>query len=156
TYDLQPEMSAPDVTDKLVAAIDAGRFDVVVVNYANADMVGHTGDLDAAIKAVETIDRCLGRLADAVTRAGGALLITRSRQYRDHARSRDRRAAYGAHDQSGADPARQSAARHRRAERWPALRCRADALAAPAPASAQGDDRTRPSRAQRACSGLSD
>jgi 2,3-bisphosphoglycerate-independent phosphoglycerate mutase len=76
TYDLQPEMSAPEVTAKLVAAIDAGRFDVVVVNYANADMVGHTGDLKAAIEAVETVDRCLGRLADAVTRSGGALLIT--------------------------------------------------------------------------------
>ncbi len=76
TYDLQPEMSAREVTDKLVEAIDAGRFDVVVVNYANADMVGHTGDLKAAIKAVETVDDCLGRLADAVTRAGGTLLIT--------------------------------------------------------------------------------
>jgi len=76
TYDLQPEMSAPEVTDKLVEAINAGRFDVVVVNYANADMVGHTGDLKAAVKAVETVDRCLGRLAEAVTRAGGSLLIT--------------------------------------------------------------------------------
>jgi 2,3-bisphosphoglycerate-independent phosphoglycerate mutase len=76
TYDLQPEMSAPEVTDRLVEAIDAGRFDVVVVNYANADMVGHTGDLQAAIKAVETVDHCLGRLADAITRAGGTLLIT--------------------------------------------------------------------------------
>ena len=76
TYDLKPEMSAPEVTDKLVEAIDAGRFDVIVVNYANTDMVGHTGDLQAAIRAVETVDRCLGRLADAVTRAGGTLLIT--------------------------------------------------------------------------------
>jgi 2,3-bisphosphoglycerate-independent phosphoglycerate mutase len=76
TYDLQPEMSAPQVTDKLVDAIDNGRFDVIVVNYANTDMVGHTGDLQAAIKAVETVDHCLGRLADAVERAGGTLLIT--------------------------------------------------------------------------------
>src|SRR5262249_7216286 len=76
TYDLKPEMSAYEVTDKLVEAIDAGRFDVIVVNFANTDMVGHTGDLRAAIKAVEAVDRCLGRLADAVTRAGGALLIT--------------------------------------------------------------------------------
>jgi 2,3-bisphosphoglycerate-independent phosphoglycerate mutase len=76
TYDLQPEMSAPEVTDKLVGAIDAGRFDVIVVNYANTDMVGHTGDLQAAIKAVETVDRCLGLLAEAVARAGGTLLIT--------------------------------------------------------------------------------
>jgi 2,3-bisphosphoglycerate-independent phosphoglycerate mutase len=76
TYDLKPEMSAPEVTDKLVAAIDEGRFDVVVVNYANTDMVGHTGDIAAAVKAVETVDRCLGRLGEAVTRAGGTLLVT--------------------------------------------------------------------------------
>jgi 2,3-bisphosphoglycerate-independent phosphoglycerate mutase len=76
TYDLKPEMSAHEVTDRLVEAIDSGRFDVVVVNYANTDMVGHSGDLTAAIKAVETVDRCLGRLADAVKRAGGTLLIT--------------------------------------------------------------------------------
>jgi 2,3-bisphosphoglycerate-independent phosphoglycerate mutase len=76
TYDQQPEMSAPEVTDKVVEAIAAHRFDVIVLNYANADMVGHTGRLDAAIKAVETIDRCLGRLASAVEKAGGTLVIT--------------------------------------------------------------------------------
>jgi 2,3-bisphosphoglycerate-independent phosphoglycerate mutase len=76
TYDLQPEMSAPEVTDKLVAAIDSGKFDVIVVNYANGDMVGHTGILAAAITAVEAIDLCLGRLNQAVLRAGGNLLIT--------------------------------------------------------------------------------
>ena len=76
TYDLKPEMSAPEVTDELVAAIDARRFDVIIVNYANTDMVGHSGDIAAAIKAVEAVDQSLGRLADAVTRAGGALLIT--------------------------------------------------------------------------------
>jgi 2,3-bisphosphoglycerate-independent phosphoglycerate mutase len=76
TYDLQPEMSAPEVTDKLVAAIENDRFDLIVVNYANTDMVGHTGDLDAAIRAVETVDRCLGRVAKSVRAAGGALLIT--------------------------------------------------------------------------------
>ena len=76
TYDQKPEMSAPEVTDKLVEAIDQGRFDVVIVNFANTDMVGHTGNIAAAVKAVEAVDRCLGRLADAVTRAGGALLIT--------------------------------------------------------------------------------
>ena len=76
TYDLQPEMSAPEVTDKVVAAIGSGRFDVVVLNYANTDMVGHTGDLAAAIKAVETVDGCLGRLASAVEQAGGTLVIT--------------------------------------------------------------------------------
>ncbi len=76
TYDLQPEMSAPEVTDRLVAAIDSGKFDLVVVNYANTDMVGHSGNITAAIKAVEAVDACLGRLRDAVSRAGGAMLIT--------------------------------------------------------------------------------
>ena len=76
TYDLKPEMSAYEVTDRLVEAIDSGAFDFVVVNYANTDMVGHSGDLAATIKAVEAVDRCLGRLAEAVERAGGTLLIT--------------------------------------------------------------------------------
>ena len=76
TYDLKPEMSAYEVTDELVAAIESGRFDLVVVNYANGDMVGHSGKLDAAIAAVEAVDTCLGRLSEAVTAAGGQLLIT--------------------------------------------------------------------------------
>jgi len=76
TYDQQPEMSAPEVTDKVVEAIRSGHFDVVVLNYANTDMVGHTGKLDAAIKAVETVDACLGRLSEAVEQAGGTLVIT--------------------------------------------------------------------------------
>ena len=76
TYDLQPEMSAFEVTDKLVAAIRSGKFDLIVVNYANTDMVGHTGDLNAAIKSVEAVDTCLGRLRDAVIESGGAMLIT--------------------------------------------------------------------------------
>jgi 2,3-bisphosphoglycerate-independent phosphoglycerate mutase len=76
TYDLQPEMAAPEVTDKLVDAIASGRFDLIVVNYANGDMVGHTGVLPAAIKAAETIDTCLGRLENAVSDAGGVLLVT--------------------------------------------------------------------------------
>jgi 2,3-bisphosphoglycerate-independent phosphoglycerate mutase len=76
TYDQQPEMSAPELTDKVVEAITAHRFDVIVLNYANTDMVGHTGRLDAAVKAVETVDACLGRLSEAVERAGGTLVIT--------------------------------------------------------------------------------
>ncbi|MGH6767896.1 MAG: 2,3-bisphosphoglycerate-independent phosphoglycerate mutase [Xanthobacteraceae bacterium] len=76
TYDLQPEMSAPELTGKVVAAIDSGKYDLIVLNYANPDMVGHTGSLPAAIKAVETVDAGLGRIADAVERAGGALLVT--------------------------------------------------------------------------------
>jgi 2,3-bisphosphoglycerate-independent phosphoglycerate mutase len=76
TYDRQPQMSAPEVTDKIVDAIRTGRFDVIVLNYANADMVGHTGDIDAAMKAVETVDACLGRLSKAAEEAGGTLVIT--------------------------------------------------------------------------------
>ncbi|HWT97893.1 MAG TPA: 2,3-bisphosphoglycerate-independent phosphoglycerate mutase [Terriglobales bacterium] len=76
TYDLKPEMSADEVTDKLVAAIDSDQFDLVVVNFANTDMVGHSGILGAAIKAVEAVDRCLGRLRAAVDAKGGALVIT--------------------------------------------------------------------------------
>ncbi|MGE0717154.1 MAG: 2,3-bisphosphoglycerate-independent phosphoglycerate mutase [Alphaproteobacteria bacterium] len=76
TYDLQPEMSAPEVTDRLVEAIGSGRFDLVVVNYANADMVGHSGLLPAAVKAVEAVDACLGRLEAAVRQAGGVMLVT--------------------------------------------------------------------------------
>ncbi len=76
TYDLKPEMSAYEVTDKLVAAIQSGKYDLVIVNYANPDMVGHTGIMAAAIAAVEAVDACLGRLRDAVEKAGGVLLIT--------------------------------------------------------------------------------
>jgi 2,3-bisphosphoglycerate-independent phosphoglycerate mutase len=76
TYDLKPEMSAPEVTDKLIEAIGSGKFDLIVVNYANSDMVGHTGNLDAAIKAIEALDAALGRLMDAVKKAGGVLFVT--------------------------------------------------------------------------------
>lgn len=76
TYDLQPEMSAREVTDKLVAAIESGKYDLIVVNYANTDMVGHSGDLTAAMKAVEAVDACLGRLKTAIDITGGAMLIT--------------------------------------------------------------------------------
>ena len=76
TYDLKPEMSAPEVTDRLVEAIGSGKFDLIVVNYANTDMVGHTGDLQAATRAVEAVDACLGRLMEAVKKAGGVLFVT--------------------------------------------------------------------------------
>src|SRR6185436_15834006 len=76
TYDLKPEMSAPEVTDKLVAAIESGTFDFIVVNYANTDMVGHTGELAAAIKAVRAVDYAIGRIEAAVRAAGGAMIIT--------------------------------------------------------------------------------
>jgi 2,3-bisphosphoglycerate-independent phosphoglycerate mutase len=76
TYDLQPEMSAPELTDRAVEAIDSGKYDLIVLNFANPDMVGHTGSLPAAIRAVETVDTGLGRIAEAITRQGGALLAT--------------------------------------------------------------------------------
>ena len=76
TYDRQPEMSAPEVTDRLVAAIESGDYDAIVCNYANADMVGHTGDFDAAVRAVEAVDDCLGRVVAAVEATGGHCLIT--------------------------------------------------------------------------------
>jgi 2,3-bisphosphoglycerate-independent phosphoglycerate mutase len=76
TYDLQPDMSAPELTDKAVDAIKSNKYDLIILNYANPDMVGHTGSLPAAIKAVETVDAGLDRIAEAVQKAGGALLIT--------------------------------------------------------------------------------
>jgi 2,3-bisphosphoglycerate-independent phosphoglycerate mutase len=76
TYDLQPEMSAPELTDKAVEAIRSGKYGLIVLNYANADMVGHTGSLPAAIKAVQAVDAGLGRLAEAVQTVRGAMLVT--------------------------------------------------------------------------------
>ena len=76
TYDLQPEMSAFLITDEVVGAIATGKYDVIILNYANLDMVGHTGVFKAAVRAVEAIDQCIGRVFDAVTRAGGLLIIT--------------------------------------------------------------------------------
>jgi 2,3-bisphosphoglycerate-independent phosphoglycerate mutase len=76
TYDLKPEMSAAGIADAVVKAVEDGTFDVVIVNFANADMVGHSGKLEPTIKAVETVDGCLARMESAVRAKGGALLIT--------------------------------------------------------------------------------
>ena len=76
TYDMKPEMSAYQVTDKVLKAIESDKYDVIILNYANADMVGHTGNLDAAIKAVEALDECVGKVVDEVVKKGGNLLIT--------------------------------------------------------------------------------
>ena len=76
TYDLQPEMSAPELTGRAVAAIAGGSYDLILLNFANADMVGHTGSLDAATRAVEAVDEGVGQIAAALERAGGALLLT--------------------------------------------------------------------------------
>ncbi|AJJ21065.1 phosphoglyceromutase [Yersinia intermedia] len=76
TYDLQPEMSSAELTEKLVGAIGSGKYDVIICNYPNGDMVGHTGDYDAAVKAVETLDNCIEQVVAAVKAADGQLLIT--------------------------------------------------------------------------------
>jgi 2,3-bisphosphoglycerate-independent phosphoglycerate mutase len=76
TYDLQPEMSAPEVTDKLVEAIESKKYHAIICNYANGDMVGHTGNLQAAIKAIETLDICVGRVVDAAKKTGAEVIIT--------------------------------------------------------------------------------
>ena len=76
TYDLQPEMSAIAVKEHLIQAIESGDYPFILVNFANTDMVGHTGIMEAAQKAVETVDRCVGEVAAAVQKAGGVLLIT--------------------------------------------------------------------------------
>lgn len=76
TYDLKPEMSANEVTDEVLARIASDKYDVIILNFANCDMVGHTGVFDAAVKAVETVDACVGKVVDALTAKGGAALIT--------------------------------------------------------------------------------
>ncbi|HIW57039.1 MAG TPA: 2,3-bisphosphoglycerate-independent phosphoglycerate mutase [Firmicutes bacterium] len=76
TYDLKPEMSAYEVTDEVVKRIDSGEYDVIILNFANCDMVGHTGVFDAAVKAVEAVDECLGRVIDAIERHDGVALVT--------------------------------------------------------------------------------
>ncbi len=76
TYDLQPEMSAYEVTDKMVEAVKSGKYDALILNYANCDMVGHTGVFEAAVKAVEAVDTCVGRVEAAVKEMGGCILLT--------------------------------------------------------------------------------
>ena len=76
TFDLMPEMSAPEVSEKLNEAVRSGKYDAIIVNFANCDMVGHTGIIPAAVKAVETVDSCVGSLAEAVKEMGGVLFVT--------------------------------------------------------------------------------
>ena len=76
TYDLQPEMSSEELTDKLVAAIESGKYDNIICNYPNGDMVGHTGNFNAAVKACEAVDACIGRVTEAIAKVGGECLIT--------------------------------------------------------------------------------
>ncbi len=76
TYDLQPEMSAPQVTEKVLEAIESDKYDMIILNFANADMVGHTGVMEAAVKAIETLDACVPKIADAVLAKDGQVLLT--------------------------------------------------------------------------------
>ena len=76
TYDLKPEMSAYEVTEKVVEAINSEKYDSIILNFANTDMVGHTGNIDAAIKAVEAVDKCIGKVVEAIQNHNGTLLIT--------------------------------------------------------------------------------
>jgi len=97
TYDLQPEMSAPEVCDEVVKRIESGEYDVIVLNYANCDMVGHTGIFDAAVKAVETVDTCLGKTVDAILKMGGTALITADHGNADQMVDYDTNAVFTAH-----------------------------------------------------------
>jgi len=76
TYDLKPEMSAYEVTEKVIEKLDSDEFDVVILNFANCDMVGHTGVFGAAVKAVNTVDECVGKVVDKILEKGGAAIIT--------------------------------------------------------------------------------
>ena len=76
TYDLKPEMSAYEVTEELLERLSTGKYDVIILNYANCDMVGHTGVFEAAVKAVEAVDTCMGKVIDRVIAMGGKALIT--------------------------------------------------------------------------------
>ena len=97
TYDLQPEMSAAGITDALVADVDAGHHDVVICNFANADMVGHTGNLDAAVAAVSTLDVCLARIVGAVEAAGGCVILTADHGNAEQMWDREREQPHTAH-----------------------------------------------------------
>ncbi len=97
TYDLQPEMSAKEVTDACVERINSGEYDVIILNYANCDMVGHTGDFQAAVAAVETVDTCIGRIVEATSNMGGVSLLTSAHGNADQMLEPDGKTAFTAH-----------------------------------------------------------
>jgi 2,3-bisphosphoglycerate-independent phosphoglycerate mutase len=97
TYDLQPEMSAYEVTDKLVAAIQSGDYQAIVCNYANGDMVGHSGNMEAAVKAIEALDVCIGRVVEAMRAQGGEVLITADHGNAEQMLDRSTHQAHTAH-----------------------------------------------------------
>lgn len=89
TYDRAPAMSADEVTEVVCQAVNKGIYSLIVVNYANPDMVGHTGNMEAAVEAIETVDRCLGRVIETVNKAGGTLLITADHGNAEYMRDKD-------------------------------------------------------------------
>lgn len=97
TYDQMPEMSAPEVTDQLIKAIHSNSYDVIICNFANADMVGHTGNFDAAVKAIETLDNCLGKIWSALLETGGEMLVTADHGNAERMRDKDTGQAHTAH-----------------------------------------------------------
>jgi 2,3-bisphosphoglycerate-independent phosphoglycerate mutase len=97
TYDLKPEMSAPELTDRLVEAIESGKYDAIICNYANPDMVGHTGNYDATVKAIEALDACVGRVVAAINKVGGEMLITADHGNAEMMRNRETDQAHTAH-----------------------------------------------------------
>ncbi len=97
TYDMQPEMSAYEVTDEAIKRIESGEYDVIVLNFANCDMVGHTGDFDAAVKAVEAVDECLGKVVDALQKMDGVALITADHGNADQMVDNENGGAFTAH-----------------------------------------------------------
>jgi 2,3-bisphosphoglycerate-independent phosphoglycerate mutase len=97
TYDLQPEMNAPQLTDQLVEAIEGGKYDVIICNYANPDMVGHTGNFEATVTALEALDSCLERVVSAVQKMDGEILITADHGNAEQMRGEDTGQAHTAH-----------------------------------------------------------
>ncbi|MBQ2889761.1 MAG: alkaline phosphatase family protein, partial [Clostridia bacterium] len=96
-YDLQPEMSAPEVTEEVLKRIESEEYDVIILNYANCDMVGHTGVFDCAVKAVETVDECMGKVIDAVVSRGGRVCITADHGNADQMIDPDTKDVFTAH-----------------------------------------------------------
>ena len=140
TYDLQPEMSAVELADRAVEAIESEKYDLIVLNFANPDMVGHTGSLPAAIKAVETVDGCLGRLVAAIEKVGGALLVTADHGNCEVMRDPVTGQPHTAHTTNKV-PVHPARGRRREHPRRAPRRSRADAAGPDGIGAARGDDR---------------
>ena len=141
TYDHKPEMSAYQVTEKLEEAIASGKYDLIVCNYANPDMVGHTGMMEAAVKAVDTIDECLGRLRAAVEKAGGLMLLTADHGNIEMMQDPETDEPHTAHTTLDVPVIVLGAPLGHAAGKWPAGRCRPHHAGPDEPAKARADDR---------------